>query len=469
MIRSWFRVTAFMVLLALVLVGAAPASFAEVNDDYALKISLENQLERKLKQVIVEITGTDKVVIFVNAELVSKGGGDRGRIEKKADALVLPGVPAKKEFGAGQSAELMLPGSGKFSVNKIVLSIWIDKSVPGSIVDLIQDIAKNVIGFNQGRGDVIDVKRVDFEAKGFLSAVFSVPNLYWLILTIVGGFMMVMVGLFFRAPLKQVVPALKEIDWGAIRGTGGGAGTVERTTTFEREIIAERTPQEPAAGPQDTALPFSFVRERDIPGLAFLLRERPPQDAAIVANYLDPSLATRFLDRFPKERQVEIGVILGREEVGADKVQALEDLVKSKLAYVVGGETKLLSLLDLTTDEVRDKVVTTLEARDAQAAARLKQRIKSLETILHEIPALGIQTILRNVEITLFARVLKTLPEDLRQKVLSAVSAGAAERLQEEMTLSRPLSTARLRREKQNLMVTVRRLISEGLIEMENN
>jgi hypothetical protein len=120
------------VLLALLLFVAAPPAAAEVNEDYALKISLENQLERKLKQVIMEITGTDRVVIFVNAELVSKGGaGDRGRIEKKADALVLPGVPAKKEFGAAQGSEIMLPGAaGKFSVNKIVLSIWIDKSVP---------------------------------------------------------------------------------------------------------------------------------------------------------------------------------------------------------------------------------------------------------------------------------------------------------------------------------------------------
>ena len=474
MARTLARMLFGGTLLSLLLFTAVTPATAEVNEDYALKISLENQLERKLKQVIMEITGTDRVVIFVNAELVSRGGaGDRGRIEKKADALVLPGVPAKKEFGTG-SAEIMLPGAaGKFSVNKIVLSIWIDESVPSSIVELIQDIAKNVIGFNQGRGDAINIKRVDFESKGFSwSSLFLPPNIFLLILSILGGFMLYTVGMFFLAPAKTIGPALKEIDWSAIRGTGGGT-TVERTTTIERDVIADRPSgggtAAAAAGTPEAGLPFSFVRERDIPSVAFLLKERPAQDVAIVANYLDPALATRFLELFPKERQVEVALILGREEIGADKVPALEDQVRSKLTFVVGGENKLLPLLDMASEELRDTVVRTLEAKDAPAAARLKSRIKSFETIIRDLPPAGIQTLSRNVNAALFAQVLKSSPEDIQQKVITALSAGAAERLKEEMSLSRPLSAARLKRERQGLMAVMRRLINEGLVEVENS
>lgn len=463
----------FLLLFAALIALASPGlSVAEVNDDYALKISLEDQIEKKLKQVIVEITGTDRVVIFVNATLVSKGGArDRGKIKKSGGALVLPGVPAKKEFGAQQS-EILLPGAaGKFSVAKITLSIWIDKSVPSSIVDLIQDIAKNVIGYSQTRGDEIIVKEVDFESKGFFHTLFALPNFLFLILTLVGGFMMMTVGMFFLDPFKKAVATIKEIDWSQIRGSGGGTTTVEHTTTYEREVLSDRSDRGSAApaAEGEAALPFSFVRERDLPSLAFLLKERPAQDAAIVANYLDPALSMRLLDLVPKERQVEIGVILGKEEIGTEKVQALEDLVKAKLTYVVGGESKLLSLLDMASEEVRDKVVKTIETKDAQTAARIKRRIKSLETILREVPAQGVQTIFRNVDVTIFALVLKSLEDDIQQKVMSSVSTGAAERLKEEMALSRPLTAVRLGREKQNLMVTVRRLISEGLIEMENN
>lgn len=468
---SCYLLVLFMALL--VLFSAVPVSYAEVNDDYALKISLENQLERKLKQVIQEITGTDKVVIFVNAELVSaRGDSDRLLEKKKGGALVLPGVPEKKEFGSGQSEMLFGAGSSKYKVSKIVLSVWIDKSVPGSIVELIQDIAKNVISFSQTRGDQINIKKVDFESKSVLGSLFMPPNVFWLILTLVGGFMMVMTGIFLMDPLKKIIPALKDIDWSVIRGGGATtqAVTVEHTSTYEREVMAGASASAAASvTAKDEGLPFFFVRERDLPSLAFLLKERTAQDIAIVVNYLDPAIAMRLLELFPKEKQVEVALSLGKEEINTDKVTALEDLVKSKLTYVVGGENKLITLLDMTNEDVREKIVKTLEAKDAQTAARLKQRIKSLENIIRELPVQGIQTLYRNVEAALFAQILKTSPDDIQQKVISSLSAGAAERLKQEMEFSRPLSAMRLRREKQNLMVIVRRLINEGLVEVENN
>jgi flagellar motor switch protein FliG len=473
MFRKLIPVVLGLFLVSLAFLTAAGPLVAEVNDDYALKISLENQLERKLKQVIMEITGTDKVVIFVNAELVSaRDGAGRLLEKKKANALVLPGVPEKKEFGSGQSELLFGAGGGKFTVNKIILSVWIDKSVPQSIVELIQDIAKNVIGFNQNRGDQINVKKVDFESKGLFRTLFALPNFFWLILTLVGGFMLLMVGMFFMDPLKKIIPALKDIDWDRIRGTGA-SNTVERTTTYEREVISGN----PGAGAtvhkdtgeKEASLPFSFVRERDIPNLAFLLKDKTAQDTAVVVNYLDPAIAMRLLEYFPKERQIEAALVLGREEINIDKVHSLEEMIKNNLTYVVGGENKLITLLDMTNDDVRDRVVKTLETKDAQTATRLKQRIKTLENIIRDLPAQGIQTLFRNIDVTLFAQILKSSPEDVQQKALSSLSAGAAERLKQEMELSRPLSPVRLKRERQNLMVLVRRLISEGLVEVENN
>lgn len=473
MFRKLIPVVLGLFLVSLAFLTAAGPLAAEVNDDYALKISLENQLERKLKQVIMEITGTDKVVIFVNAELVSARDGAGKLLEKKkANALVLPGVPEKKEFGSGQSELLFGAGGGKFTVNKIILSVWIDKSVPQSIVELIQDIAKNVIGFNQNRGDQINVKKVDFESKGLFRTLFALPNFFWLILTLVGGFMLLMVGMFFMDPLKKIIPALKDIDWDRIRGTGA-SNTVERTTTYEREIVSGNpgagTTVHKETGEKEASLPFSFVRERDLPSLAFLLKDRTAQDAAVVVNYLDPAIAMRLLEYFPKERQIEAALVLGREEINIDKVHALEEMIKNNLTYVVGGENKLITLLDMTNDDVRDKVVKTLETKDAQTATRLKQRIKTLENIIRDLPAQGIQTLFRNIDVTLFAQILKASPEDVQQKALSSLSAGAAERLKQEMELSRPLSSVRLKRERQNLMVLVRRLISEGLVEVENN
>ena len=470
MLRTIHRILLGLLLATLVLHVVAPAASAEVNSDYALKIALENQLERKLKQVIMEITGTDRVVIFVNAELISKEGGSGKLLEKrKENALVLPGVPEKTEFGAGQSEMLLGAGSSKFTVNKIAVSMWIDKSVPDSIVELIKDIAKNVISFKESRGDQIFVKKVDVVAKRFYwSSLFLPPNLFWFILTITGAFLLGTLGLFFMDPLKKIMPALQSLEW--LPGRGADASkTVERITTLEREESAPLpSAAEPGTDAQDAVPPFSFLRERDIPSMAFLLKDKPPQDVAIVVNYLDPTLSMRLMELFPTEKQVEVALLLGREEVtNTEKVKTLEDLIQSKRSYIIGGENKLISLLDMTNDDVRDKIVQTLEARDAQTAMRIKKRIKSLETIIQELPAQGIQILARNIDTTLFAHIVKSFPDDAQQKILASLTAGAAERLKEEIELSRPLSAVRLKREKQNLLVLVRRLIREGHIEIE--
>jgi len=226
---------------------------------------------------------------------------------------------------------------------------------------------------------------------------------------------------------------------------------------------------EQAIAAKDESLPFSTIRERDIPGLAFLLKDKTPQDIAIVVNYLDPAIAMRLLDLFPRDKQIEVALVLGKEEISMEKVTALDELVKTKLSYVVGGENKLITLLDMTSEDVRDRVVKMFETKDAQTAARLKQRIKSLETIIRELPTQGIQTLFRHMDAALFAQILKSSPDDVQQKVITSLSAGAAERLKQEMELSRPLSATRLKRERQNLMVLVRRLITEGLVEVENS
>ena len=63
----------------------------------------------------------------------------------------------------------------------------------------------------QGQRDYrqINIKKVDFESKSIFGSLFMPPNLFWLILSLVGGFMMVMVGLFFLDPLKKIVTEYK--------------------------------------------------------------------------------------------------------------------------------------------------------------------------------------------------------------------------------------------------------------------
>ena len=70
----------------------------------------------------------------------------------------------------------------------------------------------------------------------------------------------------------------------------------------------------------------------------------------------------RLLDLFPKDKQIEVAIALGKEEINIEKVQALEEQVKSRLAYVVGGENKLITLLDMTSEDMRENIMKRFES-----------------------------------------------------------------------------------------------------------
>ncbi|GBD99606.1 flagellar motor switch protein FliG [bacterium BMS3Abin07] len=466
-------VLTFLLLLA----GVATVLAADFNEDFAFKISLENHLERRLKQMITEITGNDRGVVIVNADIGSVRSGDlsRGRITKKKsrDALILPGVPVKKQFGTGlsETAELLFPGAGgsKYKVNKIVLAIWLDRGISEPVVALVRDLAKQVIGFNEKRGDKVNIQLIDFKRNKFYwKSVFYPENLYLIILGLIAAIFLLTASLFLRDPFSKLSSALNNIDWDHLRGTSGTGEMLRAGSEMQNSTLAHEPSEELEQVKAGESPPFSFVSEKDLPSLLFLLKNMPAEDIATVANYLDAALATRLLESFSPEIQSGIAIYLSSEKIDPEKVRSLENTLKEQISYVIGGERKLVSILRMASEEVKDRAIGVLEKRDRDSAENLKKKVKGFEETIRDLPSQGIQVIYRRTNPVLFAQILKASSEDVRKKVMDSISEGAAERLKQEIELSPPLLPRRLQREKVNLMIMVNRFIDEGIIEGVN-
>lgn len=465
---------AAVIIFLVMIFGAASVFAADMNEDFAFKISLENHLERRLKHIITEITGSDRGVVIVNADIGAvKGSANKGTITKKksTDALILPGVPVKKEYGTGlsESADLLFPGAGgggKYKVNKITLAIWLDQGVSESVVNLIGDLAKQVIGFTEDRGDSIKIQQINFSTEKFQwSSMFLPKNLFFLVLGIIGAFFFLTAAFFLKDPYKRLSPALNNLDWEHIRGNDGD-GEMMRSGIGTQDLSAQLEAESTYAKEEgDEGRPFAFIRESDLASLVFILRDRPADEVAVVANYLETESASRLIEALPVEKQAEVMVSLSSEKIDPSSVQGIEKTIREQLSYVVGGERKLVSILRMASDDVRDKVMASLEGKDQEAAGRLKSKVKGFEAMITDMPAQGIQLIYRQINPMLFAQVLKSSSDGVRKKVLDSLSAGAAERLQQEIDLSPPLSAKRLRREKLNVMMIVNRLADEGILE----
>jgi flagellar motor switch protein FliG len=216
----------------------------------------------------------------------------------------------------------------------------------------------------------------------------------------------------------------------------------------------------------DTQIPFSFLQNKHLIELAFLLKDSPPEEVAIVASYLVPEMATKLLESFSEGKQAEVALNLsGEGKVKLKEVKELERSIKERLNYIVGGDDKLASIFDFTGEDVRKRILEIMVSTDPEAVSRLKEKVKSFKAVMRALPPHGIQMLFRQIDPTVLARVLKSSPGDIQSQVLDSLSEGAAERLREEMELSRPFSKERLKKERVNIISLIRRMNKAGILE----
>lgn len=462
-----------------------PATLAnEPVNEFSSKIALETHIEKRLKSALAEITGTDKIIVAVNADVdVSKQkitSPQKGMLTRKddANAQVLPGVPAKKEIGKSttQTAELNLhdttpaQGSGNVIIRRLAVTILVDNSIPAQMLDVMRDIAMNIVDYNQNRGDRLDIKQMEIKKTNFQwGSLLYPPHMYWLILIVTGSFFLLAASLFLMNPFIKLSGSGQNVKVDLLKETAGLFSKDKEKAAAAPGHSGDGNNSAVSGTAVKTALPFSFIKEQHLSDLSFLLGNEPALDIATIIHYLDTELAVRLLDYFPPDKQAEIAFCLSTiEEVSPEKINLLEEKIKERLGYLIGGEDKVANILNLVSDDVRDRAFDLIKFKDGNMATRLKKQVKDFESFMREIPPQSILVLYRQIDTTMFARVLKSSPADIQKKVKGALSGGAAERLKQEMDLSHPLATARLKKEKHNIMLAVRRMIREGLLEVEN-
>ncbi len=213
----------------------------------------------------------------------------------------------------------------------------------------------------------------------------------------------------------------------------------------------------------DSREPFAFLQEVADEDLLGLIRGEHPQAIALILSHVPPARAARVLANLPRGGQVEVArriASLGEidPDVAAEVEQGLADRVSSAVGSAsVGGVSAVANILRHADYATEQSVLDGLSGSEPMLAGSLRRQMFVFEDISLMPPRL-LGEALEQIESPSLAVALRTAGDELKQKALSSLSAGAEARVREEMERIGPVRLSDVESAQMRIAEAVRRI-----------
>ncbi|MFA6030621.1 MAG: FliG C-terminal domain-containing protein [Elusimicrobiota bacterium] len=434
--------------------GAPGASAAPANtpsDEIGAKVQLEGSIEKRLEAVLRKAFNREDIIVIANVDMVSETEKDEA-----SDEEIMPGVPPKVTPATPGPLGVTLT-----KVRRVLATVLVDESATAEDLALIRKTAEGLLGIVPERGDALAVEKIRFRKAPPISAAdFLKPSgllsLLWLLLAAAG-----LLG------LQRGTVALVAVGREWIASSRSAAEKSERRLDAEAPEAAAAEAAAAAAADIDeedrSALPFGFISEKDLPTLILLLQKAKAQTCAVVVHYLPGALAAQVLEALSPERRREVVALMCRvTQLDREQVRVVEESLRARIHYLMGGEHKLAELLDHAPEALREEMLGTLRERDPELGARLKRRIVLLED-LGALEEADLKALVRRIPLRSLAIVLRSA-EDLKARILPKLRSGIGEWLTQEIELTQVPPKELAEAERRRVLVALRALVREGRV-----
>jgi flagellar motor switch protein FliG len=452
--------------------------------------------------VIDKILGPGKAVVIVDVEMglqsrVTEMGMEKKQSEKKKNEgedgesqpapqqrMLVPGVPMPKspyqqEQDRGGSSQ---ESGGQMQqkrvevrtiIKKLLVTVLYDKKVPSDKLVAVKQAITALLNVTENQMVFTPTSFTETAWQQVLTPKWIIPLALalWLLLFLWGP-----LASFFRrlnAALEDKTQKIEnmttmkeqseqemanENEGEQEGGGGGGAGGEGELTEEEKKKLEE---EEEAMKKFE---PFKYVSEQNLKGLAYLLRKEEPWIVALVLSYLKPEFAKEIFSSFPPELQARVAVETATiRQTSLEQVMSIDEYVKKKIDYVLGGIDNLIKILNEADKGTRENILDYLRNEKPQLYERVREEVVLFEDIL-KFPDAAIQGIVREIGTEQLARALRDAAPDYINKFFTNMSAGAAALLKESMDYGRPLSAEQVEEERKKLMDIVTKLEKESKI-----
>jgi flagellar motor switch protein FliG len=459
--------------------------------EYETKME-QQRSEYVQKNILDKIFGPNRSTVIVDITLGVQTQSTRAQAtEKKVNArrklgeveYILPGVPKPgsiAESSVPQEAKSEGSGTEQVTVNteiivrKTNVTVIYDEKIPQEKVNIVKESIIASLGLNMKR-DVLEFKKAKFSSdlwQRFFETLILPKYFIPLILAIISM-------LFLFGPLaeflRNYIRMLRErgaqeisIDTkmegqGTGQGTGGG-GVGGGMGLTEAELAEKEEKEKQKEQEEEKYIPFSYINEDNLKRLIYLIAKEKPEDIAIVLSYIKPEFVKEIIESFTPQLQAEVALALAQaREIPQEEVVRMDNYVKERIDFLVGGLHQLLEVLQKVDRTTRDNILEYLKNEKPDIYNKVRPMIFLFEDIA-EIPDLTLQTIIRELKPENIARALRNAPQNLVDKFFRNMSEGAQALVREEMDYGRPMTKEQIEEEQNKILDLIKKLEAEGKI-----
>lgn len=460
--------------------------------EYETKIE-QQRIEYVQKNILDKIFAPGKSTVMIDVVLGVRTTTTRQQAtEKKIDAkrklgevdYLLPGIPKP-----GSIAESAVPAEskGEASGTEVVgvkteiviesqkVTVIYDEKIKDNKVELAREAIASSL--NIKRPQDIVFKKAKFTTgiwNRFLESLILPKYLIPLIITLlILMFLFGPVADFLRnyiRMLRERAPTEISIDsklsreeeetgTEGISGAGGVGGVGVGAGTVESELEQKEKQQE-----EGKYIPFSYIDDTNIKRLIYLIAKEKPEDIAIVLSYLKPEYVKQIIESFKPHLQAQVAVALAQaREIPQEDVIRMDNYVRERIDFLVGGIHHLIELLQKVDKTTRDNILEYLKNEKPDIYQKVRPQIFLFEDLL-DIPDITLQTIIRELKPENIARALRNASQELIDKFFKNMSEGARALVKEEMDYGRPMTKEQIEEEQNKIVELVKTMEKEGKI-----
>jgi flagellar motor switch protein FliG len=217
--------------------------------------------------------------------------------------------------------------------------------------------------------------------------------------------------------------------------------------------------------------PFDFIRRTDPAHLLNFIQQEHPQTMSLILAYLEPSKASVIIQNLPTEVQTDVARrIATMDRTSPEVLREVERVLEKKLSSLssedytaAGGVESIVEILNLVDRTSEKQIIEALEGEDPELAEEIKKRMFVFEDIV-TLDDRGIQKVLREVDSAELAKALKSVDEEVRDKIFRNMSKRAAGMLKEDMEFMGPIRVKDVEEAQQKIVSIIRKLEEAGEI-----